>query len=120
MSSASGYLTTHVLDTVSGLPAAGVRVTLYSISGDGRSLVTKTSTNGDGRTDDPLISKGNLQSGLYELEFDIGEHFTRTGLLKGAPFLDSVPIRFKVDDENLHYHVPLLASPFSYTTYRGS
>ena len=120
MSTDGGYLSTHVLDTVTGLPAAGVRVTLYSISGDGRSLVTKTTTNGDGRTDDPLVSEGKLETGLYELEFDIGDHFVRTGLLKEAPFLDSVPVRFKVDDANLHYHVPLLASPFSYTTYRGS
>ncbi len=116
----TGYLSTHVLDTVRGLPAAGVAISLYSLNGDERRLVTETATNDDGRTDSPLIAKGHMEQGVYEIVFHMGEYFERHGLADGSPFLDSVPVRFRIDNENLHYHVPLLASPFSYSTYRGS
>jgi 5-hydroxyisourate hydrolase len=120
MSQAAGYLSTHVLDTVRGLPAAGVEISLYSIKDAERSLVKETTTNEDGRTDSPLIPQGEMEKGLYELVFDMGPYFERHGMVDGSPFLGSVPVRFRIDDESMHYHVPLLAAPFSYSTYRGS
>ncbi len=120
MTNTSGYLSTHVLDTVRGLPAAGIEISLYTISDAQRHLVAEATTNEDGRTDSPLIPQGELKKGLYELEFDIGEYFERHGMVDGSIFLESVPVRFQVDNEDMHYHVPLLAAPFSYSTYRGS
>ena len=116
-----GYLSTHVLDTVRGMPAAGVGIRLYSVGTvSQRQLISEAKTNADGRTDSPLIPKGELQGGIYELVFDMGTYFAEHGLVDGDAFLDAVPIRFQVNDENMHYHVPLLATPFSYSTYRGS
>ena len=120
MNEPAGYLSTHVLDTVRGAPAAGVKVALYAMRGDARTLITETTTNADGRTDSPLIARGELSAGLYELEFDIGAYFAESGEEESSPFLERIPIRFRVDDEDMHYHVPLLAAPFSYSTYRGS
>ena len=113
-------LSTHVLDTVLGRPAAGVAVKLYSMHGD-RHLVASAKTNVDGRTDDPLLNDETFIAGRYELEFAIGEYFAQQGTdgVSEPPFLDDVVIRFNLrDGEN--YHVPLLASPWSYSTYRGS
>ncbi len=116
-----GRLSTHVLDTVSGKPAAGVRVRLFEVGASARSLLAETVTNADGRTDKPLIGGQPLRCGTYELEFAIGDYFRRIGLPLATPaFLDQVPLRFSVAEPEGHYHVPLLATPWSYSTYRGS
>ncbi len=114
-----GKLTTHILDTMHGCPAAGVSIRLFAI-GDERLLRTNTATNGDGRTDKPLLQDDRMAAGTYELEFDIGDYFRDKGADIGTPsFLDTVVIRFSVKADE-HYHVPLLATPWSYSTYRGS
>ncbi len=115
-------LSTHVLDTVRGGPAAGVAVELYSLEPDGsRIAVSRTLTNADGRTDAPLISAAAARVGTFELVFHVGDYFRRSGAATAEPpFLDVIPIRFSVADPKAHYHVPLLASPWSYSTYRGS
>ena len=108
-----GRLTTHVLDTAGGRPAAGVRYELFALDG-ARRRVAEGRTNADGRGDAPLLEGAGLVAGRYELVFHIGAYFGQ------APFLDEVPVRFAVADADQHYHVPLLVSPWSYTTYRGS
>ena len=115
-------LTTHVLDISRGRPAAGVRLELYEFeSGDRRRLVTEIATNSDGRTDKPLISAAEARAGRFELVFHAGDYFRRRRAeLADPPFLDIIPIRFGVADPKAHYHVPLLVSPWSYSTYRGS
>ena len=110
----TGRLSTHVLDTVAGRPAPGVRIALHEIGESARALLKETVTNADGRTDAPLISGEPLRIGTYELTFHIGEYFGKAG------FLDIVPVRFSIAEPEGHYHVPLLATPWSYTTYRGS
>jgi len=116
-----GKLTTHVLDTMNGRAATGVGVELWRIGSDGtRELLVRVRTNHHGRTDEPLLEGEALQSGVFELLFDIGAYFARASPLPKPPFLDRVPVRFGVADAEAHYHVPLLASPWSYTTYRGS
>jgi 5-hydroxyisourate hydrolase len=109
-----GKLTTHVLDTANGRPGAGIALELYRLEGQTGTLVAKVTTNRDGRTDAPLLEGGELRTGTYQLVFHIGAYF------KGQGFLDVVPIRFNIADAGAHYHVPLLCSPWSYTTYRGS
>jgi 5-hydroxyisourate hydrolase len=109
----SGRLTTHVLDTASGRPAAGVEIELARLDGDRREVLGTTTTNEDGRTDAPLLEE-DLAPGVYELTFAVGDHFGGDG------FLDRVPVRFRIADADAHYHVPLLVSPWSYSTYRGS
>ena len=121
----AGRLTTHVLDTARGLPAAGVTIELYRLHGEGgeerRERVARTVTNADGRTDQPPLQGVDLRAGRYELVFLIGDYFRRTvPALPDPPFIDRVPIRFGVAEPTAHYHVPLLASPWSYSTYRGS
>lgn len=114
-----GRLTTHILDTANGEPAAGVQVRLFSLQ-EQRSLLNTTHTNADGRTDGPLLEGESMQAGTYELEFDIGAYFGAKGTtVSEPPFLNTVVIRFAVNADE-HYHVPLLASPWSYSTYRGS
>lgn len=116
-----GRLSTHVLDTALGKPAQGVRLALYRLEGDSRALITETQTNADGRTDQPLLLGDALQTGSYELVFYAGDYLRASGQAKGdVLFLDQVPIRFGVPDGCQHYHVPLLISPFAYSTYRGS
>jgi 5-hydroxyisourate hydrolase len=110
----SGRLTTHVLDTANGRPAAGVTIELARLRGDRREVLRTLATNADGRTDKPLLADVELAAGEYELTFGVGAYFGGDG------FLDQVPVRFKVADPDAHYHVPLLASPWSYSTYRGS
>ena len=114
-----GRLTTHILDTANGVPAAGVAVRLFAL-GEERELRAYSVTNDDGRTEQPPVQDESLTTGTYELEFDIGEYFRSNGIESSDPaFLDTVVIRVSLrDDEN--YHVPLLASPWSYSTYRGS
>ena len=109
-------LTTHVLDTASGRPAAGVAVTLFEIAGNDRREIASAVTNEDGRTDRPLLE--SVRHGHFEIVFDIGAYFASSGTVPG--FLDKVPVRFRIADLSRHWHVPLLASPWGYTTYRGS
>lgn len=114
-----GRLTTHILNTAEGCPAAGVAIRLFAADGE-RRLVASTVSNADGRTDAALLEGEAMESGCYELEFDIGPYFAGRGMATGEPaFLDTVVIRFSVAAAE-HYHVPLLASPWSYSTYRGS
>jgi 2-oxo-4-hydroxy-4-carboxy-5-ureidoimidazoline decarboxylase len=118
----TGRISTHVLDTVRGQPAAGVALELFEIvSPTEVALVARAVTNADGRTDAPLIGGRPVPIAAYELRFGLGDHFRRLGLdLPEPPFLDIVPIRFGVADPEGHYHVPLVATPWSYQTYRGS
>jgi hydroxyisourate hydrolase len=115
-------LTTHVLDVTRGAPAQGVRIELYELArGGARKLVADATTNADGRTDEPLIAAANARIGRFELVFHAGDYFRREGAeLADPPFLDCVPINFAIADPAAHYHVPLLVSPWSYSTYRGS
>ncbi len=118
---AEGYVTTHVLDAGRGCPAAGMRIELYRIEGDARRLVRDVVTNADGRTDGPVIPKGEMQAGVFELLFHAGAYLDGAGVAGEKPrFLDVIPIRFGVADVGEHYHVPLLLAPYSYSTYRGS
>jgi 5-hydroxyisourate hydrolase len=113
-------LSTHVLDTSRGRPAAGVRIELYACEGDQRRLICSVRTNSDGRTDKPLLEGSELVPGTYEIVFGAGEYFRTSGVVSAEPsFLDDVPVRFRVADA-ANYHVPLLLSPYGYTTYRGS
>ncbi len=114
-----GQITTHVLDTAAGQPAAGMKVMLTRVD-DAGSLIVAAVTNADGRIDKPLLEGTAFLLGRYEIVFHVGEYFRRKGMkLPELPFLDLVPIRFGVT-EDTHYHVPLLVSPFAYSTYRGS
>lgn len=115
-----GRLTTHVLDTALGMPAVGLSIELFSLAGERRYLKTAV-TNKDGRCDAPLLEGADLVAGSYELVFAVGPYFRAAGVAtSNPPFLDLVPIRFQVADTAAHYHVPLLVSPYGYTTYRGS
>jgi len=117
---ATGYLTTHVLDTARGVPASGMVIELFGI-GDKRLLLRKMTTNADGRTDAPILPKGEFVIGTYELVFHTGAYLDSVGTPPEEPrFLDIIPIRFGISDAGAHYHVPLLISPFGYSTYRGS
>jgi 5-hydroxyisourate hydrolase len=118
----TGRLTTHVLDTARGLPAAGVAIEVWRIAaGEEARLLKTVRTNADGRTDAPLLSGDELLAGEYELVFEMGAFFAASGLeLPDPPFLGRVPVRFGLADPAAHYHVPLLASPWAYSTYRGS
>jgi len=115
-------LTTHVLDTTRGRPAAGVAIELHALSPDGaRKLIVRTHTNADGRTDAPLIAPTDAHAGVFELLFHVGAYFRAQGAaVAEPPFLNVVPIRFAISDVKAHYHVPLVVTPWSYSTYRGS
>ena len=114
-------LSTHVLDTAHGCPAQGMKIELWSLAGEERTLVTSAKTNADGRTDQPLLSADEMQPGVYEIVFFVGDYFaTKTTALPKIHFLDKVPVRFGIADAGASYHVPLLCSPWSYSTYRGS
>ncbi len=116
-----GRLSTHVLDTAKGKPAAGVGITLFRMTGGDRVRVKQVVTNSDGRTDGPLLEGEALEAGIYELVFAAGDYLRASGQAgEGTLFLDEIPIRFGVPDAGQHYHVPLLISPFGYSTYRGS
>jgi 5-hydroxyisourate hydrolase len=118
---ASGRLTTHVLDTTSGQPGAGVAIELSRLDGGRRDLLGRVTTNADGRCERPLLEGAELRPGLYELLFRVGDYFRAQGLSLPEPaFLDHVPVRFGIADAARHYHVPLLISPYGYSTYRGS
>ena len=116
----SGYLTTHVLDTARGCPAEGLRIDLFRIEGETRSLLKSVTTNSDGRTDEQVLPADRFATGVYELVFHAGAYLDAAGVPAEDPrFLDVIPIRFGMS-EPVHYHVPLLLSPFGYATYRGS
>jgi len=117
----NGRLSTHVLDTHAGRPAAGVGIELHEFAGERAYRIASTVTNADGRTDKPLIADRPLPIGCYELRFALGNHFRSRGIESGdPPFLDIVPLRFSIAEPEGHYHVPLLCTPWSYSTYRGS
>lgn len=117
----SGKLTTHVLNTAEGIPAAGMSISLWRVEGGERLLIKQVITNADGRTDLPLLTETEFGPGAYELLFEVGAYFAAAGLNLGdPPFLDQVPLRFGIRDGGSHYHVPLLVSPWAYSTYRGS
>lgn len=118
-----GLLTTHVLDTAHGCPAANIAIELWQVDSAGvdRRLLKTVRTNADGRTDEPLLAGESITAGIYELVFVVGEYFAtskETGT--SLSFLDRIPIRFGLADPQSHYHVPLLVSPWAYSTYRGS
>ena len=119
-----GKLSTHVLDTAHGLPAADMRIELWQMRDDGEKLLKAVRTNADGRTDQPLLDAAAIEVGTYELLFFVGEYFAARGgtggTLADPRFLDIVPVRFGIADASANYHVPLLVSPWSYSTYRGS
>ncbi len=112
-----GRLTTHVLDTAIGKPAAGLKIELWSAN----KLLKSVTTNGDGRVDAPILEGTDFAAGIYELRFHAGDYLRTSGArLSDPPFLDIIPIRFGIAGKDQHYHVPLLLSPFGYSTYRGS
>lgn len=114
-------LSTHVLDTASGRPADGLFLQLFRLDGAQRTLIREARTNADGRTDRALLSGDTIPVGTYELLFHAGDYFRSHGTpLPDPPFLDQIPIRFALADTDGHYHIPLLLSPWSYSTYRGS
>jgi 5-hydroxyisourate hydrolase len=114
-------LSTHILDLSRGMPANGVRIELFRIEGEGRAFVASAVTNRDGRTDEPLLPADSLPRGVFELVFHAGDYFRAIGIpLSDPPFLDQVLIRFGIDPAMGGYHVPLLLSPYGYSTYRGS
>ncbi|WP_075289652.1 hydroxyisourate hydrolase [Pararhizobium arenae] len=119
--SKTGRLTTHVLDTALGKPARGLKIDLYRIDGEAKALLRNVSTNSDGRVDGPMLEGEAFVAGTYELLFYAGDYLRGTGAALPEPaFLDLIPLRFGIADAGSHYHVPLLLSPFSYSTYRGS
>lgn len=116
----TGYLTTHVLDTARGCPAQGLRIDLYRIEGEARIHLIALTTNDDGRTDEQILPADKFETGTYELVFHAGAYLDATGTPPEDPrFLDVIPLRFGMSQAS-HYHVPLLLSPFGYSTYRGS
>lgn len=122
---AVGRLTTHVLDTMRGCPAAGLAVALFRMERERVVPLVRMLTNADGRCAQPLLQGEAFMAGVYELRFAVGGYFARGRSSaaqgeQGVPFLDEVPVRFGIDDPSAHYHVPLLVSPFAYSTYRGS
>ena len=116
-----GKLTTHVLDTANGKAAAGMKIELSLLQGSDWKLLKSLQTNADGRTDAPLLEGAALEPGQYRLTFDVASYYRGLGTkLPEPPFLDRVPLRFGIADAQAHYHVPLLCSPWSYSTYRGN
>ena len=116
-----GKLSTHVLDTTQGKPGAGVQIELYAVAGAGRTLLVSSVTNQDGRCDQPLLEGAAMRPGQYELVFGAGDYFAAQGVKLAEPrFLDKVIIAFGIADAQQNYHVPLVVTPWSYSTYRGS
>lgn len=116
----AGKLTTHVLDTAAGKPAAGMRIELHRIDGGAKHPLADLLTNADGRTDHPLLAGESMIAGRYRLLFHVGDYFASSGSPGAKQFLDVVPVLFRIADANAGYHVPLLVSPWAYSTYRGS
>ncbi len=113
-------LTTHVLDIYSGKPGKGIKVDLYFLENNKRDKINSIILNNDGRSNQPLIEGENFKEGKYELVFFVGDHFNKIKEVPKIPFLDEVIVRFGISNSKEHYHVPLLVSPWSYSTYRGS
>ena len=113
-------LTTHVLDVFSGKPGKGIKVELFFLNGEKREKINSIILNSDGRSDEPLVKDDNFKNGKYELIFYIGDYFKTITKLDQLQFLDDVVVRFGISNNNENYHVPLLVSPWSYSTYRGS
>ena len=113
-------LTTHVLDVYSGKPGKGIRVELFFLDGDNREKLKSIILNNDGRSDEPLVEKEKFKNGKYELIFYIGDYFETITKVDQLQFLDDVVVRFGISNNKENYHVPLLVSPWSYSTYRGS
>ena len=114
-------LSTHVLDTAHGCPASGMKIELWSLDGEERTLITTAKTNADGRTETPLLAADEMMAGQYEILFFVGDYFAaKSGALPKIRFLDKVPVRFGLADAGGSYHVPLLCTPWAYSTYRGS
>ena len=121
LAAGSPGLTTHVLDTANGKPAEGVKIEFSVLEGDAYKLIKTVHTNADGRNAEPLLTPENMKAGQYQLVFYLAEYYTKLGTaLPNPPFLDKAVIQFGMADAASHYHVPVLASPWSYTTYRGS
>ena len=120
----SGKLTTHVLDTAHGCPGSEIAIALWRLDTnseiDSRTSIKNAETNADGRTDEPLLSGDEFLAGVYELVFYVGDYFARYKDYPAPLFLNEIPLRFGISDTEAHYHVPLLVSPWSYSTYRGS
>ena len=116
-----GFVTTHVLDTANGIPAAGMKLELWEHTPDGPIFLLEGTTNADGRMDNPILNAEQMRQGQFELRFHAGDYFRAKGTSLAEPaFLDVIPIAFGIADAGSHYHVPLLVSPYSYSTYRGS
>ena len=113
-------LTTHVLDIYSGKPGKGIKVDLYYLQNDKKEKINSIILNNDGRADKPLVEGSNFKEGKYEMIFFVGDYFKKITNTSSTPFLDDVVIKFGISNTNEHYHVPLLVSPWSYSTYRGS
>ncbi|WP_300071000.1 hydroxyisourate hydrolase [uncultured Ruegeria sp.] len=117
----AGFLTTHVLDTARGCPAEGLKIVLYKVTGNSHRKLVEMQTNADGRTNSPIFPQEDFKTGTYELIFYAGDYLRTSGQSGDEPlFLDQIPIRFGMSDAEAHYHVPLLLSPYGYSTYRGS
>ena len=114
-------LSTHVLDTAHGCPAQGMKIELWSLTRDDRQLVTTARTNAEGRTEQPLLSADEMRPGAYEIIFYVGDYFAARGtVLPKTRFLDQVPVRLGIADAGASYHIPLLCTPWAYSTYRGA
>ena len=121
MANSGGFLTTHVLDTARGVPASGINIELFEVNDGQHTKIGSATTNNDGRTDTPILEQEHFGVGQYELVFHVGDYLRgSTPHLEAPLFLDLIPIRFGINDATSHYHVPLLLSPFGYSTYRGS
>jgi 5-hydroxyisourate hydrolase len=116
----SGKLTTHVLDTANGRPAAGMRIELHRLEAGKKIPLMDQTTNRDGRTDQPMLSGAQMIAGHYRLLFHVAEYFASIGSSDAGKFIDVVPVLFRIDEASAAYHVPLLVSPWAYSTYRGS
>ena len=115
-----GLLTTHALNTMAGKPAVGLRIELSIREGEVWRRLKTVRTNAQGRTDAPLLDASEIKDGQYELLFHVAEYFAALGVVQAGAFLEEVPIRFRIADRSEHYHVPLLMTPWSYSSYRGS
>ena len=115
-----GYLTTHILDTAQGRPAQNIKISVYTITENKKELKAEMTTNADGRTDSPILPQGDFPPGQYELVFHVGPYLAEHFPQDPAPFFDDIPVPFTTHDADAHYHIPLLLSPYGYSTYRGS
>ncbi len=116
----NGYLTTHILDIYNGMPGKGIKGSIFRIEGENKKKIKDFKLNDDGRSESPILEKNEFSTGKYEIIFYCGEYFKKFINIEEPLFIDDVIIRFGINNSNQHYHVPLLVSPWSYSTYRGS